>query len=197
MRSRRFRFMVPAMLVLSLVGASLAIAASQGPKHQKDQNQFKAVLIGHNEVPATHSAGQGRLSLTINADNTMSFELTYSDLSNAATVAHIHFGQPNVNGAVSFFFCGGGVAGSVPKPACPAGTTAAGPATVTGTITATDVGLIAAQLTPAGDLGAIIDEIRDGFAYANVHTAVSPGGEIRGQVDEARGHGGGHHDDDD
>ena len=32
MSSRRFRYVVPAVLALSLVGASLAIAASQGPR---------------------------------------------------------------------------------------------------------------------------------------------------------------------
>jgi hypothetical protein len=176
-------------LVVSLGAASLAVAASQGFGNRKVSNQFTAVLNGHNEVPATHSAAQGRLTLTVNADNTMAFELTYSGLANAATAAHVHFGQPLVNGAVSFFFCGGGG-----KAACPAGTAAAGPATVTGTITAADVAAIPSQLLPAGDLAAIVDEIRDGFAYANIHSAVSPGGEIRGQLGPS--HQGKGHDDD-
>ena len=47
---------------------------------------------------------------------------------------------------------------------------------------------------PAGDLGAVIQEIREGFAYANLHTQTSPGGEIRGQLDRSKHHGG---DDDD
>ena len=195
MRTRRLLYVVPAVVLLGLAAASLALAAGQGGKDKKAKNQFSATLDGHNEVPATHSAGQGHLMLTINPDNTIAFVLTYSGLSNPATASHVHFGQPNVNGAgaASFFFCGG------PKPACPAGTTAAGPATVTGTIVAADVGAIPSQLLPAGDLAAIIDEIRDGFTYANVHTAVSPGGEIRGQV---RGHkkggdGSDHEDEDD
>lgn len=193
MRTKRFRFIAPAVVLLSLAAASLAVAASQGWNDKTAKNQFSATLVGHNEVPATHSGGQGHLMLTINADNTIAFVLTYSGLSNPANAAHVHFGQPNANGAVSFFFCGGA------KPACPAGTTAAGPATVTGTIVAADVGAVTSQLLPAGDLAAIIDEIRDGFTYANVHTAVSPGGEIRGQVggNKNRGHGKGHdkHDD--
>ncbi len=133
MSSRRFRFTVPAVLVASLVAASLAVAASQGPKRHNQANQFQAVLIGHNEVPAVHTNGQGRLSLTIADDEqSIAFELTYSNLINPAQVAHVHFAQPNVNGAVSFFFCGGA------KPACPAGNTST-PVTVSGTVIPADV----------------------------------------------------------
>jgi hypothetical protein len=141
-------------------------------------------LIGHNEVPAVHTAGQGRLELTVNDNNTLSFELTYSGLNTAAMASHAHFGQPNVNGGVSFFFCGGGG-----KPACPAGTSS--PATVTGTVAAADVLALPTQGLAAGDLAAIVKEIRSGFAYANVHTTSSLGGEIRGQLR------GGDRDDDD
>ena len=117
----------------------------------------------------------------------MSYELTYSGLSSTPPLfAHVHFAQPNVNGAVSFFLCGGGG-----KPACPASTATP----VTGTISAADVAQVTTQgLVPAGNIGAIIDEIRAGFAYANVHTTQSPGGEIRGQLEDVRGHG---HDDED
>jgi len=107
MSSRRLRFVLPAALVLGLAGASLAIAS--GRDHGKSSsNQFTATLIGHNETPAVHTAGRGKLSLTINANNTLSYTLTYSGLNTAASAAHVHFGQPNVAGGVSFFLCGGG-----------------------------------------------------------------------------------------
>jgi CHRD domain-containing protein len=177
MRGRRSLLVTMAVLAASLVGGSLAIAASQGPKHHGPtfggSNRFVAVLNGHNEVPAIHTNGTGKLTLTVNNDNTLSFELTYSNLSSPA---HVHFAQPNVNGGVSFFFCGGGG-----KPACPAGNTST-PVTVTGTVAATDVQAVTAQGLPAGDLGAILSEIRAGFAYANVHTTNFGGGEIRGQL---------------
>jgi hypothetical protein len=186
MRSKRSWFAVAAVLAASLVGASLAIAASQGPKHNGpkfggNSNRFVAVLNGHNEVPAIHTNGMGKLTLTVNNDNTISFELTYANLSSPAQAAHVHFAQPNVNGGVSFFFCGGA------KPACPAGNTST-PATVTGTVAAADVLAVPAQGLPAGDLGAIVSEIRAGFAYANVHTTNFGGGEIRGQLAGNRGH---------
>ena len=190
MSGRRLRFVLPAMLVLGLVLASLAVAAGSdhGKKQKKsDANQFTAVLKGHNEVPAVHTAGTGRLKLTVNDNNTLSFELTYSGLNAAAQASHVHFGQPNVNGGVSFFFCGGGG-----KPACPPGNTSS-TVTVTGTVAPADVAGLATQGMPAGDLGAIVQEIRAGFAYANVHTTQSPGGEIRGQLKRAHDEG----DDDD
>jgi CHRD domain len=38
------------------------------------------------------------------------------------------------------------------------------------------------QQLAAKDLAAVITAIQAGAAYANVHTTVSPGGEIRGQI---------------
>jgi hypothetical protein len=46
----------------------------------------------------------------------------------------------------------------------------------------------------AGELNEVIAAIRAGVAYANVHTLISPGGEIRGQIRTDRRH---HHDRDD
>src|SRR5262249_14788968 len=56
--------------------------------------------------------------------------------------------------------------------------------TVSGVITAANViaGSQAPQQLAAGDLAAVVAAIRAGAAYANVHTQVSPGGEIRGQI---------------
>ena len=70
------------------------------------------------------------------------------------------------------FLCGGGS-----KPACPAA-----PATIQGTIIATDVMALPTQNLAAGDLAAVIRAIRHGVTYVNIHTPNSPGGEIRGQV---------------
>ena len=53
-----------------------------------------------------------------------------------------------------------------------------------GLITAANViaGATASQQLRAGDLAAVVTAIWAGMAYANVHTTVSPGGEIRGQI---------------
>ena len=189
----RIRYVLPIVVVLGLGGASLAVASTRD-HHKSSQNQTTAVLKGHNEVPIVHTNGTGKLTLTINADNTMSYTLTYSGLNNPATVAHVHIGQPNVNGNVVFFFCGGGTKAGTP---CPPGNTTT-PVTVTGTVTAADIVPQPTQGIPAGDAGlaAVVQEIRAGFAYANIHTAVSTGGEIRGQL-SSHGDDGDDEDDDD
>jgi hypothetical protein len=58
---------------------------------------------------------------------------------------------------------------------------------VRGTITALNV--IAGSTTQQlgdGELDEVIAAIRAGAAYANVHTNLSPGGEIRGQIRASR-----------
>ena len=96
------------------------------------------------------------------------------------TQSHIHVGQLGVTGSVVIFLCQ--TAGSPDPtglaPQCPQ------EGTVSGVITAANViaGSQAPQQLQAGDLAAVITAIRAGAAYANVHTQVSPGGEIRGQI---------------
>ena len=96
------------------------------------------------------------------------------------TQSHIHVGQLGVNGSVVIFLC---QTATNPDPTglappCPQ------EGSVTGTITAANViaGATASQQLTAGDLAAVVTAIRAGAAYANVHTNVSPGGEIRGQI---------------
>jgi hypothetical protein len=87
--------------------------------------------------------------------------------------AHIHVGQLSVNGGVSAFLCGGGG-----KPACTSPSGA-----VEGTILPADVlGPGGTQQVPPGALDELIAAIRADAAYVNVHSDVSPGGEIRGQI---------------
>jgi hypothetical protein len=132
-----------------------------------DQSRFKAVLVGTEETPAIYTAGSGTLAARI--------------VDNDNRIEFVHFGQRGYPGGVSFFFCGGG------KPPCPASNSGV----VIGTVVAADVVGPAAQGITLGNLAAIIAEIRAGLAYANMHTAKYPGGEIRGQIrarDGDRGH---------
>ena len=99
-------------------------------------------------------------------------------MTSSVTQAHIHFGASRTNGGVMVFLCGGA------KPACPAS------GTVTGTLTAADVSVLPAtnadSVIPQGiqpaDLNGMLDAIRSGNTYINVHSANFPNGEIRGQV---------------
>ena len=178
--SRRLRLSLAISLVVALVVGSAALAASR--HHGHGGNEFSTHLIGFNEVPPINTAGQADLTLTI-GNNQLTFTLTYSGLSGAPGAAHVHIGQPGVNGMVSFFFCGGGG-----KPACPAATSG----TITGTVLPADIQAIPTQGFPAGDLNPVIAAIRAGVAYANMHTALFGTGEIRGQLRPGHGHG---HDD--
>jgi CHRD domain-containing protein len=171
MSKRRLRYAVGVVLVLCLVGASVALA-SRG-HDRKRSSDFSAELIGYNEVPSLNTPGHADLDLTV-TDTTITFTLKYADLTGPPSMAHIHIGQPGVNGGVSVFFCGAGSS----KPACPASNSG----TVTGTIAASDVVGPTAQGFVAGDIAPVIAALRAGFTYANMHTAKFPGGEIRGQI---------------
>jgi hypothetical protein len=144
-----------------------------------EDTHLRAALVGTQEVPAIFTAGSAIFEArVVDNDTRIEFQLTYEHLSAAPAVAHVHFGQRGANGAVSFFLCGGG--GKAPCPASPSGT-------VTGTVTAADVLGPAVQGIAPRDLAAILQMIRAGLGYANMHTPKHPGGEIRGQIRVAGG----------
>jgi hypothetical protein len=102
--------------------------------------------------------------------------LEYSGLKTAVSAAHIHVGQPTANGGVTVFFCGTVPAGFPTRSACPQ------QGTVEGDFTALDVIGLPAQQLDKGDISTLLDALGAGRTYANVHTATSPTGEIRGQI---------------
>jgi hypothetical protein len=59
---------------------------------------------------------------------------------------------------------------------------------VTGTIMKAQVIGPAAQGISAEEYDELLDAIRAGVAYVNVHTADFPGGEIRGQLENGKHH---------
>jgi hypothetical protein len=171
----------PSFFALGVAVLGLAVGApvSGAGRDQRSNNNFTAHLAGTNEVPPTASLGDATLTMTLSDDETtLTFDLVYTGLTGPPGAAHIHFAPPKVNGGVMVFFCGGG--GKDPCPAATAGE-------VTGTITAADVIGPAAQLVPAGNFMPVILALRNNFAYANMHTTLAPGGEIRGPVMKKRG----------
>ena len=87
-----------------------------------------------------------------------------------------------MNGSIVIWLCGTGTTQPLAGP--PGTQTCPQSGTITGHITAANV--IAASQTAqqiaAGELDEVIRAIRAGVAYANVHTNLSTGGEIRGQI---------------
>jgi hypothetical protein len=152
---------------------------------------IRARLTGSEEVPVVSTEARGDFRGRINrAAQTIDFELTYSGLQGTVTQAHIHVGQPNVNGVIVIWLCD---SDSSPSPIATTPPCGSPDFSVTGTIAATDVVVSTAggaapfpQQITDGELDEVIAAIRAGNAYVNVHTNLSPGGEIRGQIRTAR-----------
>lgn len=176
MRNLGFRLTFAPLFLLAVAStAGLAVRAQEdkGDKDGMSTNQFRAELRGRHEVPLTLSGARGTVELTVSEDqSSVHFVLSYEGLQTKVMFAHIHVGQPNVNGGVTVFFCGGGG-----RPDCPqeAGT-------VEGDFTETDVIGITSQQLGAHELPKLLKAIRAKKTYGNLHTMASPGGEIRGQI---------------
>jgi len=179
-KTRRQLTLVAALASAAAAAAiGVAAGASAHPSRGNGSVALRAYLTGFQEVPSLNSPGRASLRATMTPSQ-ITFTLTYANLSAPPTMAHIHVGQPGVNGGVSVFFCGGGS-----KPACP--TTTSG--TVSGTIDPADVIGPTAQGFTAGDLASLERAIQAGVTYTNMHTPTFPTGEIRGQI-SARRHSG-------
>ena len=142
---------------------------------------IQATLTGYEEVPVVSTVASGEFRAMISHDDqSIDYELTYNGLQGTVTQAHIHVAQLSVNGSIVIWLCD-----TTSNPG-PAGTPTCTPGsgTFTGTITAANVvaGATASQQLTASDLAEVIAAIRADAAYANVHTNLSPGGEIRGQI---------------
>jgi hypothetical protein len=156
---------IAAMLVATGVGVAGA---------RNDDDEFEARLQGFEEVPAVSTEASGRFRAEIDrSSQRIDFELSFRDLSAPVLFAHIHLGQRTANGGVAAFFCGGGG-----KPPCPQS------GTVEGTIVPADVIGPTGQGIAAGEFDELVRAIDAGVTYANVHSQMFPGGEVRGQIFE-------------
>jgi hypothetical protein len=169
--------------VVALVSVVVALASAQAGSAAKDPfDSGTTRLVGFQEVPTILTAGQGRFFFRIRM-NRVEWQLSYGTLDGTVTQAHIHLGQADVNGGIAVFLCsnlGNGPAGT---QACPAA-----PATIGGTFASADVLAIAAQGLPAGDFARLVTALRAGVTYANVHSTLYPGGEVRGQLTDPHTH---------
>jgi len=131
------------------------------------EKSFHAKLTGNDEVPSVKTKAKGDVKFKMSSDGkTLSYTLQVKNILNA-TAAHIHHGMKGKSGPpVANLFTGpkkeGKFSGDLAM----------------GTLTANDL---------SGDLmGKSLDDlvqiIKAGDAYVNVHTDAKPDGEIRGQV---------------
>lgn len=162
--------------VMVTLGAGATLAHDKD--HRKREEVVRARLVSYQEVPALSTAARGHFRAVIDEEaGTVEYTLSYENLEGTVTQAHIHFGQRGVNGGISVFLCsnlGNGPAGT---QACPAA-----PAEISGSFASADVIGPSGQGIAAGQFAELLAAIRNGVAYANVHTSTFPGGEARGQI---------------
>jgi glucose/arabinose dehydrogenase len=133
----------------------LAIALlAAAPARAGDEVGFIMTVDGSQETPSVVTAALGAGSATLNtATNLLSWDITYVDLSGPATAAHFH-----------------------------------GPAGIC-EVTGVEVSILAGGGPPSGQItgsatisAAQAADLLGGLWYVNIHTALHPGGEIRGQL---------------
>ena len=161
------RAMFAVALAMLLAGAGI-LARSDGPK-------FEARLTGAQEVPPVNTETVGKVEIRFNADETKAeFELEVRK-GVRVTQAHIHCAPKGVNGPVVVFLAGfhnrgGDVDGSWVE-----------------NTTVTDANVMPPPSASAcphviANLRDLVQAIRMGDTYVNVHTVANPGGEVRGQL---------------
>lgn len=147
-----------------------------GGAHGSDLH-FKAHLTGEQEAPTpVETRAQGQVIFRLSEDGTsLDYKLIAANIENV-TQAHIHLGQPGAAGGVVVWL----------YPQCTKPATCA-----TQLIPGRSQGVLAEGTLTLADLrgalntssfATLIEHIRNGNAYVNVHTTQNPPGEIRGQL---------------
>jgi hypothetical protein len=127
--------------------------------------KFQGTLLGANEVPPNGSPGTGSILVTLDdVTDMLTVHETFADLTAPASAAHIHCcAVPGVSAPIVLNFVGAGF---------PVGVTA-------GTYDHTfDLTTALSGIT----VPSFITNLEAGLAYANIHNANFPAGEIRGQL---------------
>jgi hypothetical protein len=177
----RVKLAIGVAVIAALAAAGTVAVAGGG-------DSIRERLSGYEEDPLVVSTtGNGTFRAHISdRQGTIDYRLSYDQLEGGAVrQAHIHLGGPHQSGGIIVFLCtnlGNGPAGT---QACPPA-----PGTVTGTIRVADVIGPAGQGIAAGEFDELVDAIRHGVTYVNVHTETYKAGEIRAQLeeDDDRGH---------
>jgi hypothetical protein len=149
-------------------------------------------LTGDEEVPPRETQAQGEAIFRVSDDDrSVRFRLIASNINNV-NQAHIHCGRPGANGPIiMWLYPGTGLTGT---PVAPGG----GPQN--GVLASGSFDVPPSAMCLAANVGQnmpLLDAMRAGLTYVNVHTNDGvgsintgpgdfPGGEIRGQLDHGR-----------
>ena len=152
-------------LKCKMLGVAVAAGLVLGVAHAGNDRNFGAHLNGGANVPPTGSHAQGQLILKNEGDDGLEYKLIVANLSDI-TVSHIHCAPEGQNGPAGVTLI------QLGAPITVNGILSQGP------ILAPNEGNACGWLTTDD----IVDAIKAGNAYVNVHTLNYPGGEIRGQL---------------
>jgi hypothetical protein len=144
--------MLKSKVLVMLVIASTALVAAcedEGP----DDEEYTATLNGASEVPANNSTATGSARFVVNANRTISYNLTVSGLT--PTQQHIH--------------------GPITTP-----TGTASP--IVDLAIGTNLTLTETSFNRGVSYDSALVLLRNNRTYVNVHTAAIPAGEIRGNL---------------
>jgi len=187
------RLVLAGLITLAAVSTAVHLTADDRDRG----NRLRTSLIGFNEVPVVSTDAKGRFKAKISDDEqSIDYELSFDGLQGIVAQSHIHVAQKDVNGAIVLWLCQGtnrapaSVAALTPE--CPQGGTVSGMLTAANVVepAPTPTAPTPPQQIRTGELDEVIAAIRAGKAYVNVHTDLSPGGEIRGQLDVDDDHSG-------
>ena len=144
------------------------------------QHNFLTPLSGKEEVPPVATKAVGLAGFQLSRDGSeLTYKLIVANIDNV-TQAHIHCGTFGVNGPIVLWL----------YPAAPPATLIPGRTNgILGEGTATNANVIPRPDSPAcpggvANLADLVEKLKNGGAYANVHTTANPPGEIRGQIEQ-------------
>jgi hypothetical protein len=182
----------------TVVLVALAIVVGAGIAWAHSDRGIRELLNGVQEVPVVSTTGSGTFQAVMNRDeDEIEYTLTFQQLEGDVTQSHIHIGPSQNTGPIVLWLCQTAAspapAGTTPPQCANVADAASRRAnTVTGVLRASDVRPLLTNGigngTAANEFAEVIALIRAGKTYVNVHSSMSPGGEIRSQIEGQHDH---------
>jgi hypothetical protein len=151
---------------------------SPGPGPANHLQNFVAPHSGDQEAPPRDTRARGLASFQLSKDGTaLHYQLNVANIENV-TQAHIHCGPPGANGPVILWL----YPSAPPAQLIPGrfnGVLSQGMATESDVVARPDSEVCPGGVTTLAD---VVEKMRTGGAYSNVHTQQFPPGEIRGDI---------------
>ncbi len=148
----------------------------KGAEQSKAPETFMAMLNGGEEVPAVATTATGSMLLKVSSDKSVvHYTLKFKNIK-GVTQAHLHCALPGENGTII-----------VPLLSFAAAKDMNGDF-VSGTIELSDISTEDKTCEPQiQTIGELIQAMREGKLYVNVHTINKPQGEVRGRITKDNG----------